>query len=96
MCQGANLAATIHAALIPTSPEAAAQGEHHLESRLTDGDDYELLLAVPPEQKTALRAACAPLQITKIGFFLPGPPTPKILNSAGNPLIFKKTGWQHF
>jgi thiamine-monophosphate kinase len=96
MCQGANLAATIHAPLIPTSPEAAALGDKNLESRLTDGDDYELLLAVPPEQKTALRAACAPLQITKIGFFLPGPPETKILDSAGNPLIFKKTGWQHF
>jgi len=96
MCQGASLAATIQAALIPTSPEAATQGEEHLESRLTGGDDYELLLAVPPAQEPALRAASAPLQITKIGFFSPGPPAPKILDSTGNPLIFKKTGWQHF
>jgi thiamine-monophosphate kinase len=96
MCQGAGLAAIIHAALIPTSPEAAAQGDHHLEPRLTDGDDYELLLAVPPEQKGALHTACGALQITKIGLFSPGPPVATILDPAGNPLTFKKTGWQHF
>jgi thiamine-monophosphate kinase len=96
MCEGANLAATIHAALIPTSREAAAQGEEHLESRLTGGDDYELLLAVPPDQELPLRAACGQLKITKIGTFSPGLPAPKILDSTGNPLIFKKTGWQHF
>jgi len=96
MCQGAGLAATVHAALIPTSPAAAAQGSKTLESRLTGGDDYELLLAVPPAQEPALRAACGSVQITKIGFFSPGPPGAKILDSDGNSLIFKKTGWQHF
>ncbi len=96
MCQGAGLAATVHAALVPTSPEAAALGGETLESRLTDGDDYELLLAVPPEKEMALRAACGGLQITKIGFFAPGSPGAKILDSNGKPLIFKKTGWRHF
>jgi thiamine-monophosphate kinase len=96
MCQGAGLAATVYANLIPTSPAAAAQGEEKLESRLTDGDDYELLLAVPPEHTGALQAACGRLQITKIGFFAAGTPSVKLFDSAGNPLIFKKTGWQHF
>ncbi len=50
MCKGAGLGAVIHAGLVPTSPQAAAFGPAVLESRLTDGDDYELLLAVPPGQ----------------------------------------------
>jgi thiamine-monophosphate kinase len=96
MCQGAGLAATVYANLIPTSPAAAAQGSENLESRLTGGDDYELLLAVPPDQESTLHTACGALQITKIGLFAPGPPGAKILDPAGNPLIFKKTGWRHF
>ncbi len=96
MCQGANLAATIHASLVPTSPEAAAYGEDFLESRLTDGDDYELILAVPPEFETKLRLACGDLRITKIGTFVPGPPAVHVLNNAGLPITFSKSGWQHF
>lgn len=96
MCAGANLAATIEAALVPTSPQAAAYGETFLESRLTDGDDYELILAVPPAREAALRGACGNLRITKIGSFAAGMPTVTVLNDAGAPMTFSKSGWQHF
>jgi thiamine-monophosphate kinase len=96
MCEGAGLAATVHAALVPASEEAAAYGDACLESRLTDGDDYELILAVPKARELALRAACGKLRVTKIGGFAAGMPTVTVLNDAGTPMIFSKSGWQHF
>ncbi len=96
MCKGASLTATIHASLVPTSPQAAAFGETVLESRLTDGDDYELLLAVPPDKAAALIAACGDLPVTKIGIFSPGPASVTVLNDQGKPITFAKQGWQHF
>jgi thiamine-monophosphate kinase len=95
MCKGAALGATIHAGRVPTSPQAAAFGPAALESRLTDGDDYELLLAVPPANRAALKAACGDLQITQIGIFEPGEGL-KVLDDAGAVLKFERGGWQHF
>jgi len=96
MCQGAGLAATIHAGLVPASPQTAAFGDAVLESRLTDGDDYELLLAVPGEKAAALRRACGNLRITKIGHFIPGPAAVTVLDADDHPINFTKTGWRHF
>jgi len=96
MCAGANLAATIHADLVPASRDAAAFGAAFLEHRLTDGDDYELILAVAPDHEAALLAACAPVPVTKIGAFAPGPPTVTVLDASAQPITFTKSGWQHF
>jgi len=96
ICKASGLAATIHAALVPASPEAAAFGDAFLEARLTDGDDYELLLAVPPANAAPLRAACGHLQVSKIGNFDNGPPEIKILDEFGRLKTFSKQGWQHF
>lgn len=95
MCRGAGLGAVIHAALVPCSGEAAAFGAEVLESRLTDGDDYELLLAVPPSGEDALRSACGALQVTKIGRFQPGAGV-QVIDEAGAVMRFARTGWQHF
>ena len=95
MCKGAGLGATIRAGLVPTSPQAAAFGSAVLESRLTDGDDYELLLAVSPANREALKAACGDLQITQIGTFAPGEGV-RVLDDAGAVMTFKHAGWQHF
>jgi thiamine-monophosphate kinase len=95
LCAGAGLGAVIHAALVPTSPQAAAFGPDHLEARLTDGDDYELLLAVPPANEPALIAACGTLRVTKIGTFHPGSGV-QVLDHAGHELKFARPGWRHF
>ena len=96
ICNASGLAATIHAGLVPASPEAAAFGGEFLESRLTDGDDYELLLAVPAEQAALLSTACCDLAVTKIGVFSPGPATVTVLAGDGTPITFAKQGWRHF
>jgi thiamine-monophosphate kinase len=96
MCKGAGLAAIIHAALVPASPQAAAFGAAALDSRLTDGDDYELLLAVPAAKAAALKTACGELPVTKIGAFSNGPASVTVLDTAGAPMTFAKQGWRHF
>jgi thiamine-monophosphate kinase len=95
LCAGAGLSAVIEAALVPTSPQAAAFGPEYLEARLTDGDDYELLLAVPPAQEQALLAACGTLRVTKIGTFHLGAGV-QVLHDTGVPLTFTRPGWRHF
>lgn len=94
MCKGARLSAVINAALVPASAAAAACGEAALETRLTGGDDYELLLAVPPGQGEVLKAACGGLRVTKIGMFQPGEGV-HVLNDAGAMLRFARPGWRH-
>jgi thiamine-monophosphate kinase len=96
MCSGAGLTATIHAGLVPTSPDAAAFGPAFLEHRLTDGDDYELILAVPPGHESLFFSACAELAVTKIGVFSAGVPGVTVLDEAGAVMTFVKSGWRHF
>ncbi len=93
MARGAGLSAVIRAGLVPCL--LAAAGEGHLETRLTGGDDYELLLAVPPGQGDALKAACGVVPVTKIGMFQAGEGV-HVINDAGVVMNFAKPGWRHF
>ena len=47
VCDASRLGAVVRSHLVPVSDAASVFGEAMLETRLTDGDDYELLLAVP-------------------------------------------------
>jgi thiamine-monophosphate kinase len=93
MARGAGLSAVVRAGMVPTS--AAAAGPEHVEARLTGGDDYELLLAVPPGLGDALKAACGVVPVTKIGVFQAGEGV-HILGDDGTVMDFAKAGWQHF
>jgi thiamine-monophosphate kinase len=95
LARGAELSAVIRADMVPASPEAAALGEAFLETRLTGGDDYELILAVPPGKGEALKEACGDLTVTRIGVFQPGEGV-HVLSSAETVLEFKSAGWSHF
>jgi len=96
ICKASNTDATLWSHLIPASPPAAAFGEAMLEARLTDGDDYELLLAVPPDKTAALIAACGHLQIAKIGHLTSGTGKVEVYDPSSNILHFTKPGWSHF
>jgi thiamine-monophosphate kinase len=96
ICQQSAVAAEIFAHLVPASPQAALFGDALLEARLTDGDDYELLLAVPAENAEALRNACGALPVTKIGVFSAGEPRVEVLDRSGAKMQFSKSGWRHF
>jgi thiamine-monophosphate kinase len=98
LCRASALAATIDAEQVPLSDPARNAGRDWLETCLTGGDDYELLLAVPPAREAALRQAAsrAGLAVTRIGAFHPGAPAVMVLGSGRKPLAFKKGGWSHF
>jgi thiamine-monophosphate kinase len=98
LCRAAGLAAEIETALVPLSEPARAAGPSWLERCLTGGDDYELLLAVPPSSEEALLAEAkrATLAITRIGRFLAGPPAVTVRGPDGKPLSFSREGWSHF
>lgn len=96
ICQASRTDAILWSHLVPISEPAAIFGDTMLEARLTDGDDYELLLAVPPEKTTALIAACGQLQVTRIGTLTQGTGRVEVQDISGKILQFKKPGWSHF
>jgi thiamine-monophosphate kinase len=98
ICRASHLAATIDAEHVPLSPQARAAGPSWLETCLTGGDDYELLLALPPSREAALRVAASDrgIPVTRIGAFHSGPPEVKVRAANGELLALKKGGWSHF
>lgn len=95
ICTASGLRAEVIADLVPCSEAAAAFGTEMLEARLTDGDDYELLLAAPPENAMALQRACGDLPVTRIGRFTHGEGV-EIRDAAGGRIKLAKAGWTHF
>jgi thiamine-monophosphate kinase len=98
LCRAAGLAAEIDAASVPLSPPARAAGPDWLATCLTGGDDYELLLAVPPAREAALCQAAleAGMPVTRIGSFRPGPPGVMVRDPAGKQIRLDHPGWSHF
>ncbi|WP_428484226.1 thiamine-phosphate kinase [Rhodopila sp.] len=98
ICQASDLAAEITADLVPLSDAARAAGPAWLETCLTGGDDYELLLAVPPNREAALyhAASTAGIPVTRIGRFHSGPAEVIIRTANGEPLALNRGGWSHF
>jgi thiamine-monophosphate kinase len=98
LCRAGGLAATIAAASVPLSPPARAGGPAWLTACLTGGDDYEVLLAVPPSREPALLAAAASvgIPVTRLGHFHAGPPAVTVLAPDGAPLALPIGGWSHF
>jgi thiamine-monophosphate kinase len=98
ICRASRIAAEIGAGLVPLSDAARAAGPELLATCLTGGDDYELLLGVPPDREAALlRSACsAGLTVTRIGDFRPGPPEVMVRGPNGKPMSLGTGGWSHF
>lgn len=98
LCRAGELGAEIAAALVPLSAAARAAGPDWLTTCLNGGDDYELLLAVPPARDAALRqaAAVAGMAVTRIGVFRSGPPRVMVRGPAGEEIHLNRAGWSHF
>jgi thiamine-monophosphate kinase len=96
LCRESGVAAELHASSVPLSP--AARSAAMLEACLTGGDDYELLLAVPPDRAAALAEAAraAGVPVTRIGVFREGPPLVTVRAADGAILPLAKGGWSHF
>lgn len=97
LCRAAGLGAVIEAGLVPRSPAALAAGESWLANCLTGGDDYELVMAVPPSHAARVAAAAAAqgCAVTRVGRFEAGSEV-RVLNAAGAALNLGRPGWSHF
>lgn len=98
LCARSGVGATIHAAALPLGREVAALGAEGLRLALTGGEDYELLLAVPPARAAALRRAAARIgeTLTEIGVVDEAPGL-RVLDEAGRTLpVPARRGWEHF
>ncbi len=98
LCRAGGVGAEIEAAAVPASPAARAAGPEWLPTRLTGGDDYELLLALPPANAAALRALAAATGVpfARIGHFTAGPAHVAVRDGAGREMVLDKPGWSHF
>jgi thiamine-monophosphate kinase len=96
LCERAECGAVIEAALVPGSAQALAAGPAWLETRLTGGDDYELVFAAPAQTEAALRAACGAVPITRIGRFTDRHKEVVVVDEADQPIGFSRSGWAHF
>lgn len=95
LARESGVGAVLESRLVPVSDAAVEFGDSVLEARLTDGDDYELLLAVPKENAEALARACGDLRLTRIGEFTEGSEV-EIRDASGGKMTFHKAGWTHF
>ena len=96
LCRAAGLGAVIEAGRVPRSLAAMAAGEKWLRTCLTGGDDYELLMAVPPGRSAALLAAAAGrCPITEIGRVEAGSGV-RVIDPGGRTMDLVRPGWSHF
>ncbi|HEU4825506.1 MAG TPA: thiamine-phosphate kinase [Dongiaceae bacterium] len=100
MCEASGCAARVEVAKIPVSDAVAemlANSPPLIASALTGGDDYELLLSVPPDRVDAVSDAAekAGTRVTDIGVFTAGLAV-DFIDRDGAPLALEKPGFTHF
>ncbi len=88
-----------HVPISPAAHELARQqadGRSALDHALSDGEDFELILAVAPDDAAKLisEQPVAPLQLTDIGEFIAEPGLWQI-TAAGNREPLEPRGWEH-
>jgi thiamine-monophosphate kinase len=98
ICRASGVGAVLQAGRVPLSAAAQAAGPDWLTTCLTGGDDYEILMAVPPGQAGRLRtaASAASIPVTHVGHFTPGPPQVMVRRPSGEILALAQGGWSHF
>jgi len=98
ICRHSVLQGEIEAALVPLSAPARAAGADWLPTILTGGDDYEVLMSVPPDRAPALTAvaARADIALTRIGRLSAGPAEVRVLDATGAEMSLPRGGWSHF
>ena len=98
ICRHSGLGAEVEAARVPLSAPARAAGPDWMATILTGGDDYEVLMTLPPDHADAMRAEAhrAGIPITRIGRMVPGLSTVCVLDSTGAPISLGPGGWSHF
>jgi thiamine-monophosphate kinase len=98
MARASGVALCIETELVPLSVAGRAAGPGFVASGVAGGDDYELLLAVPPDRDAALLAAMAQagVAVTRIGRFSAGEAGVTGLSADGTEVALGGGGWSHF
>ncbi len=99
LCRASGVAAEIDVARVPLSDAARAAiaaDPALIETALTGGDDYEIVLTLAPEKLSAFRAAAekAGVAVTEIGRIAAGQGARFIRD--GKPLTFARPSYSHF
>jgi thiamine-monophosphate kinase len=99
LCRASAVAAEIDVARVPLSEAAQAAlaaDATLIETILTGGDDYEILLTLPPQRLDAFRAAAqkADVEVTEIGRVITGEGVRFIRD--GKALTFARPSYSHF
>ncbi len=96
MARESGVGAVLHAGLVPLSPAVRALGPHWLARCLSGGDDYELLLAVPPAREAELQhhAARRDVAVTRIGQVVAGSGV-RVVDENGREMPLARRGWSH-
>ncbi len=95
LARAAGLGGELFAVDVPLSGAALAAGPGWLETCLTGGDDYELLMAVAPGGGAALQVAAGGVPVTRVGRFVAGEGV-RVFDAAGGVLAWSGGGWSHF
>ncbi len=94
LCRASGTGAELGLSLLPLSPAVrAALGP---QGALAGGEDYELLLAIPPSRTSAFERACgrAGERVTRIGQLTGGPPG--LIRELGGRSLRLPAGFDHF
>lgn len=91
------IGAVVEISKIPRSEAALKLGDAYLLNCLTGGDDYELLLTIPPDQEglAIKKAEAAGVPLTKIGYCTNQIGETCFLDDQGQEINFQKSGWSH-
>lgn len=100
VCEVSNVAARLELDKIPFSDAARGvldRGDVTPQDLLTGGDDYEILMAIPPESIDAFMADAnkGGVSPSVIGAFEAGDGV-DVIDGNGEPLAFDRKGWTHF
>jgi thiamine-monophosphate kinase len=97
VCRASSVAAEIELARLPVATACRrALGERAEVFAATAGEDYELLVAIPPHQLPALARLRLGCRLTEIGRVARGRPAVRLLDRAGLPVRVPRGGFDHF
>ncbi|CAI3928051.1 Thiamine monophosphate kinase (ThiL) (PDB:5CC8) [Commensalibacter communis] len=91
------LGAIIFANQVPLSNQAKQLGSEYLETCLTGGDDYELMLTIPKEKEdqALIESQRTNIPLTKIGYCTDKRNSLICYDKDKNIMNFKQNGWSH-
>lgn len=102
IAEASGVGVMVEAATIPVAPGARAWGAHvgrdPLDFALQGGEDYELLIAVPPERWDSLAAAIGAggVKVTPIGEVVPRAQGVHLRDPSGHSRPLAAGGYEHF